>query len=114
MTVRKPLREFEIDPCYLTDITVVERFSKYQSRSELTPDEMVEVLLGKDRMTITSNKDHPNFAALREELGRDGFIKIERGWWNGDRVTKPFKLNGKTFRPGEQFSCAAAMKWHFK
>lgn len=57
-----------------------------------------------------SSVDHPAFLAMREHLGASGYIKIERGWSNGDRVLRPFKLNGYEFKEGEQFSCAPAMK----
>jgi hypothetical protein len=62
---------------------------------------------------MISFEDHPEFARLREQLGEQGYIKIERGWVNGDRVTKPFTLNGLKFKVGEQFSCAGAMDTHF-
>ena len=69
---------------------------------------------GKDRCAAISNDDHPEFAKLREQLGQDGYIKIERSWWNGDRVTKPFTLNGTKFKAGEPFPCGAAMRSHMK
>lgn len=59
-------------------------------------------------------KDHPEFNKLRISLFNDGFIKIEKGWWNGDRVLKPFTLNGYEFNINEQFPCAAAMKFRIK
>lgn len=55
--------------------------------------------------------DHPSFTRLREHLGARGYIKIERGWSNGDRVTKKFLLNGVTFEVGDRFLCADAMRW---
>jgi hypothetical protein len=58
---------------------------------------------------MISSQDHPAFTKLRERLGEEGYIKIERGWWNGDRVTKPFYLNNMYFDIGEQFSCAPAL-----
>jgi hypothetical protein len=58
--------------------------------------------------------DHPSFTATREWLGANGYIKIERGWWNGDRVIEPFYLNGKLFEEGESFPCASAMKGRLK
>lgn len=62
----------------------------------------------------TSNVDHPSFDALRTYLGNVGLIKIERGWWNGDRVVEPFILNDKEFEVGERFPSAGAMKGHLK
>jgi len=64
--------------------------------------------------TIAHSVDHPAFAALRRHLGARGYIKIENGWVNGDRVTKPFHLNGVPFNVGDQFSSASAMSSHLK
>jgi len=61
-----------------------------------------------------SHVDHPSFTALREHLGARGYIEMERGWWNGDKVLKPFKLNTYDFMPGEQFSSGSAMGNHFR
>jgi hypothetical protein len=58
--------------------------------------------------STTTWVDHPSFAALREHLGARGYIEIQRGWWNGDRVTKRFKLNGHQFEVGEQFGSGSA------
>lgn len=59
-------------------------------------------------------EDHPAFSNLREYLGREGFIKIERSWWNGDRVLKPFYLNGLLFNKGDQFASASAQSYNAK
>jgi len=56
-----------------------------------------------------STQDHPAFTQLRERLGKEGYIDIQRSWSNGDRVTKPFYLNNMYFDIGEQFSCAPAL-----
>jgi hypothetical protein len=64
--------------------------------------------------TSIGNEDHPEFTKLREKLGSEGYISIERGWWNGDRVLKPFYLNGKKFDKGEKFCSASAMGLKFK
>lgn len=53
--------------------------------------------------------DHPKFAALRNKLEKLGYIKTWREIWNGDRVLKPFVLNGVKFKKGDQFSCGAAL-----
>ena len=58
--------------------------------------------------------DHPEFTKLREKLGKQGFIKIERGWLNGDRVLKPFYLNRHKFSVGDKFLTAMAMGVMFK
>ena len=54
-------------------------------------------------------EDHPKFRDTREWLGKNGYIRIERGWSNGDRVTSPFYFNNVLMDVGEQFSCGAAM-----
>ena len=107
---------FEIDDSYICDISIVEEWGMYDNLKveELTPDQLIKILKGKDRCRAISNKDHPEFAKLREQLGQDGYIKIERSWWNGDMVTKPFTLNGKNFEIGTKFPCGAAMKSHLK
>jgi hypothetical protein len=58
--------------------------------------------------------DHPQFTELREYLGKKNLIEIERKWTNGDVVLKPFYLNEIYFEPGEQFSCASAMRYTLK
>lgn len=64
--------------------------------------------------TVAKSVDHPAFAALREHLGIRGYIKIERGWINGDRVIKPFHLNEVPFQVGDKFVSASAMSGHLK
>jgi hypothetical protein len=34
---------------------------------------------------------------------------METGWWNGDRVIKPFYLNDYYFDEGDKFMCASAL-----
>ena len=55
------------------------------------------------------SEDHPAFTELRNRLEKEGYIKTERSWSNGDRVTKPFYLNNMYFEVGDQFSCAPAL-----
>lgn len=90
--------EYFIDDEYLTSVT-----AKYS---------WVRGSGGK--CSITSHVDHPSFTALREHLGATGYIEIQRGWWNGDRVLKPFKLNTRDFMPDDQFSSGSAMGNHFR
>jgi hypothetical protein len=103
------LKQFIIDEQYICDVTVRTEHDFIKDRNNPTYDDLIKVLKGWDKMTSTSNKDHDEFTELREELGRLGYIKIERGWWNGDRVTKSFKLNEWSFRKNHKFPCAAAM-----
>ena len=53
--------------------------------------------------------DHPEFTKIRNRLEKQGYIQIERGWWNGDRVIKPFSLNGFKFKKHDKFPCASAL-----
>ena len=105
------LVNFTIDPAHMTDITVRREWSIYRGRTEVTDEELAKILAGQDRCSSTHSEDHPEFAALRERLGREGYISIQRGWWNGDRVIKSFKINGVIYRPGEKFASGAAFRW---
>lgn len=53
--------------------------------------------------------DHPSFTNARKWLEREGYIKAEWNWSNGDRVLKPFYINDYLFEEGEQFPCASAL-----
>lgn len=111
----KPIESnFDIDPAFLTDVTVQKTYRPHRDKSELTAEELLDVIKYKHTVTSTHNEDHPEFACLRNQLEAEGYIKTERGWWNGDRVTQSFKLNGVLFEPGDQFPCAGAMQLHLK
>jgi hypothetical protein len=105
---------FTLDESYMCDVPVKEVHSIFKGRDPdtLSPDEVMKILKGEDKITSHSSKDHPHFNELRETLGETGYLKIERGWWNGDRVIKPFTLNGKKFKKNEQFPSGCAMKGH--
>jgi len=62
-----------------------------------------------DTGSTLSSVGHPSFEALRESLGQQGYIQIQRNWSNGDRVIKPFLLNGQTFEEGETFYSPGAL-----
>lgn len=64
--------------------------------------------------TISKSVDHPAFAALRKHLDQRGFIEMQTGWVNGDRVIKPFCLNEVYFGVGDKFVSACAMAGHLK
>lgn len=104
-----PLKQFTINEQYITDVTIRKTGSIYGDRTDLTAEETFNLLNGKGTWTSTWSEDHPEFAKLRNQLEELGYIKTERGWWNGDRVLKPFKLNEWSFRKGDKFSSAAAM-----
>jgi len=103
------LKQFTIDEEYICDVTIKTVHDFVKDRNNPTFDDVIKVLKGVDKSISYTSQDHHEFTKLREELGRLGYIKIERGWWNGDRVLKSFKLNEWTFRKGHKFACAAAM-----
>jgi hypothetical protein len=105
---------FEIDPEYLTDIAITKTFYRHANKSMLTNEELIEVIKNPVSSSTYSTEDHPEFARLRDQLEAQGYIRCERNWSNGDRVLKPFSLNSVAFESGEQFCCAAAMKFHLE
>ena len=117
--VRSPvpiiMREFFIPEEYLTDVSNNHIKYKYDTTKELTHEQLVDILVnGNIQYRIYGTKDHPEFTELRELLEKEGYIKVERSWSNGDRVLKSFKLNEKMFKKSQQFPCAAALKWQLK
>jgi hypothetical protein len=106
--------DFTLDPKYFTSVTIHKEWNTYTRDGRVpTDDELLLILQGKGNYSMGSSIDHPEFTKLREQLGELGYISIERGWWNGDIVKKPFTLNGLKFKPGAQFSSACAMGIHF-
>lgn len=106
--------DFYIDEVYLTDVVVRTEYPCYNDRTDLTAEELISVIKNPSPSFSIGTKDHPEFTQLREQLERDGYIQVQRGWWNGDCVLKPFSLNGVEFKKHDQFSCAAAMKHHLE
>ena len=107
------MMDFTIDPEYLTSVTIHEEWNTYTKNGrEPTVEELILILQGKGKCGTTSSEDHPEFARLREQLSELGYIRIERGWWNGDSVLKPFTLNGRKFKVGAQFSSGGAIGTH--
>lgn len=109
-TPNMTLRNFEIDEAYIIDVSVRIEHDFIKDRNNPTNEDIIKILKGWDRCYSISNKDHDEFTKLRNQLEELGYIKTQRGHWNGDRVIKGFKLNGFTFLKGAKFSCAAAMK----
>ena len=105
---------FELNPEYITDVTIRQEWNIHTNKDTVTNEDLVEVLKGRGSCSSTYCEDHPEFARLRNQLGELGYISIEKGWWNGDRVLKSFSLNGVPFEPGEQFCSAAPMKFHLE
>jgi hypothetical protein len=108
--------KFEIDESFLTSVNIYKEWSmfKHIAPGDLTPEQVFKMIKGEDRCSSLSSDDHPEFKKLREQLGTDGYIEIERRWWNGDRVTKTFTLNGAKFKKDEQFPSGCAMSGHLK
>ena len=104
------LREFFIDEQYITDVHVRTVTSTLKNPDNPTPEDLIKILRGQHQMISLSNKDHDEFTKLRNQLEKLGYITTQRNSWNGDRVLKGFKLNEWTFKKGEQFSSAAAMR----
>ena len=106
--------DFTIDPEYLTSVTIRDEWNTYTKNGRVpTAEELILIIQGKGECSTTSSADHPEFAKLREQLGANGYISIQRSWWNGDSVLKPFTLNRRKFKVGAQFSSAGAMGTHF-
>jgi hypothetical protein len=108
------MHNFDIDPQFIESITVVNEYSTYDDTDNITEEDLINTIKGTNSIRLTGSADHPEFARLREYLGENGFIKIERGWWNGDTVTKAFTLNNAMFNVGDNFPSASAMKTHLK
>lgn len=104
------LKQFTIDEQYICDVTVHTEHDFIKDRSNPTHDDIIKILKGYDKSYSTSSKDHDEFTKLRDQLEELGYIECQRGWWNGDRVLKGFKLNEWTFKKGEKFCSAGAMK----
>jgi hypothetical protein len=105
--------KFEIDMNSLCDVKIEKEWGMYDHipLNELSHEQLIKIIKGEDRCKSLSHDDHPEFKELRNELEQKGFIKCERGWWNGDRVLKRFTLNGAIFRKDEKFCSGAAIKW---
>jgi hypothetical protein len=104
------LKNFIIDEEYICDVTIRTEHDYIKDRNNPTDEDLIKILKGWDRGLCISSKDHDKFTELRNQLEEQGYIKTERGWWNGDRVLKSFKLNEWTFCRGHKFPCAAAMR----
>lgn len=108
--LRQSTMHFTIDEQYICEVTVRTEHDFIKDRNNPTHDDLIRILMGHDKMVSTGSKDHDEFTKLRDQLEAQGYIKTERGWWNGDTVLKPFYLNGWRFRRNHRFPCAAALK----
>lgn len=106
------LKRFTIDEAHLTDVQVlVEYRHPYAERDDLTASELIDLLKNTSQASYSiGHEDHNEFTKLRNHLEELGYIKTERGWWNGDRVLKSFYLNEWLFKKHSKFPSAAAIK----
>jgi hypothetical protein len=104
------MKEFTIPEEYITEVVVRTEHDFIKDRKNPTYEDLIKILRGYDIGVSISNEDHDEFAKLRDQLESEGYIECQRGWWNGDRVLKPFKLNEWKFKKNHKFPCAAAMK----
>lgn len=61
---------------------------------------------------MVSTRDCESLSTGSSPVGRPNCVYINANWWNGDRVLKPFTLNGYLFTEGEKFLCGSAMGHH--
>lgn len=104
------LKQFKLDEKFICDVQVRNEYDFIKDRNNITNEDLIKILKGYDKSVSFSNKDHDEFTKLRNHLEELGYIETQRGWWNGDRVLKSFKLNEWTFRKDHKFPCASAMK----
>jgi hypothetical protein len=105
---------FELDESLEWNITIRKEWNMYTNKETVTNEELVELLKGKGNCSSVSNDDGPEFKVLRDQLEADGYIQCARNSWNGDRVLKPFTLNGVGFEKDSQYPSGAAMKIHLQ
>ena len=105
---------FELDESLEWDVIIRREWNPHANKQAVTNEELVEVLKQTGNLHSISNDDGPEFKALRNQLEADGYIQCERSWWNGDRVLKPFTLNGVGFEKDSQYYSGAAMKIHLQ
>jgi len=104
------MKEFTIPEEYIVDVIVRTEHDFIEDRNNPTHEDLIKILKGCDKGVSIGNKDHDEFTKLRNQLEELGYIETQRRWWNGDRVLKPFMLNGWKFKKNHQFPCAGAMK----
>ena len=104
--------KFTIDLEFCTSVMKNESYSTLEDPANPTNDDLIKILKGNHKVKSMWLIDHPEFTKLREQLGEEGYITIERGWWNGDRVVKPFTLNNTRFKKNDQFPSASAIKYN--
>ena len=106
------MKEFNISLEHCVGIITRKEWNTYTTDGRVpTAEEMLLILQGKGQCSMIGSDDHPKFATLRNQLEAEGYIKTCRQSWNGDRVLKPFALNGIKFEVNDKFSSGAAMRY---
>jgi len=105
---------FTIDESKPFDVSIHSVRSYLENPENPTANDLIKILKGTHQFTSIRNEDSPEFKALRNQLEAEGYITCERGWLNGDRVLKPFTLNGVKFKVNGKFCCGGAMNSHLK
>lgn len=103
------IMHFYLNQDYFCSVTIRKSGNTYRDKENPTEEDLFKILQGKGDWSSVQNEDHPEFKKLRELLGMQGYIKIQRSWSNGDIVLKEFRLNGYNFKKGDRFPCAAAL-----
>lgn len=103
--------EFTLDDAFICDVPYKRVINQKPIESN---KDLLDAIKQTNVITIRGSDPHPEFERFRFQLEADGYIKVERGWCNGDRVLRPFRLNGCLFKKGETFPCAAAMSIHLR
>lgn len=104
--------KFYIDISYVCSVTKRHEHHIRQIRDESDEDFLIRKLQDAGPPVVfISLEDHPEFAKLRDELEKRGFIETKRNQWNGDSALKTFYLNDKKFTKNKRFCCAAALRY---
>ena len=104
--MKKPLKQFKLKREHITGVPHTQRMVLEVPPAARALFKIFDHKLEGEAYSII---DHPEFTKIRNRLEKQGYIQIERGWANGDRVVKPFSLNGFKFKKHDKFLCASAL-----
>lgn len=104
--MKKPLKQFKLKKEHITGVSHTERIMLEVPEEARALFKIFDHKLEGDAHSII---DHPEFTKMRNRLEKQGYIKIEHGWINGDRAVKPFSFNGFKFKVHDKFPCAEAL-----
>jgi len=104
--MKSSLKQFKLKREHITSVSHSQRMVFEIPEEARTLFKIFDHKLEGDAHSII---DHPEFTKMRNRLEKQGYIQIEHDYINGDRVVKPFSLNGFKFKKHEQFPCASAM-----